>query len=54
MRRIAFIGVITLLITGALYSSGQLVRSSPIYPWPIYLISSLADILKPITDGIDI
>ncbi|SUD78518.1 Uncharacterised protein [Pseudomonas putida] len=54
MRRIAFIGVVTLLITGTLYSSGQVVRNSPIYPWPIYLISSLADILKPITDGIEI
>lgn len=48
MHRIAFIGTVTLLLTGTLYSAEQIVHSSPLYPWPVYLMSSVVDILKPL------
>ena len=54
MRRIAFICTVTLLLTGTLYAAEQIVQTSPLYPWPVYLISSFADILKPLRDALAI
>ncbi len=51
MRRIAFIGTVTILLTGTLYSADQIVHTSPLYPWPVYLMSSVADLLKLLRDA---
>ena len=54
MRRIVFACVVSLLITGTLYAANQIVQTNPMYPWPLYLISSLADLLQPLRDALAI
>lgn len=51
MRRIAFIGTVTLLLTGTVYTAKQILQTSPLYPWPVYLMSSFADILNPLRNA---
>ncbi|MEX5364795.1 hypothetical protein WCE03_23540 [Pseudomonas guariconensis] len=54
MRRIAFSGTVTLLLISTLYAAKQIVQTSPLYPWPVYLLSSFADILIPLRNALAI
>ncbi|MCE1116812.1 MULTISPECIES: hypothetical protein [Pseudomonas] len=48
MRRIMLVGLVIGLVVGTFLLADTVVRTSPMYPWPLYLISTFGDLLNPL------